>query len=147
MFPDLTKHPEWLSGQSREWCNQLAAMTGKYEYTWNYIYEGQPAENRLTEKLTSRLHGKVLEVGCGHGDYTKQWAELVEEMVGYDMTEGFLATAERNRTNSNVRYVRAGNSGKSFRDCSLSLRQEPRFWIKFRRGWKQAASRSSSCLS
>ncbi|WJH33771.1 methyltransferase domain-containing protein [Paenibacillus sp. CC-CFT747] len=80
-------------------------MTGKYEYTWSYIYEGQPAENRLTEKLTSHLHGKVLEVGCGHGDYTKQWAELVEEMVGYDMTEGFLATAERNRTNSNVRYV------------------------------------------
>lgn len=104
MFPDLTKHPEYLRGQSLEWCNQLAAKTGKYEYTWNYTYQGQPAEGVLTEKLSCLLHGKVLEVGCGHGEYTLQWANQAEEIVGYDMTEGFIATANRNRK-SNVRFV------------------------------------------
>lgn len=104
MFPELTMHPEYLRRQTLEWCNQLAAKTGKYEYTWNSTYEGQTAEDILTEKLSSLLHGKVLEVGCGHGEYTVQWANVAEEIVGYDMTEGFIATANRNR-NSNVRYV------------------------------------------
>jgi len=104
MFPDLTKHPEYLRGQTLEWCNQLAAKTGKYEYTWSSTYEGQAAENIFTEKLSSLLHGKVLDVGCGHGEYTVQWANHTEEIVGYDMTKGFIATANRNRK-SNVRYV------------------------------------------
>ncbi|MDQ0060741.1 class I SAM-dependent methyltransferase [Paenibacillus harenae] len=104
MFPELTKHPDYLRGQTLEWCNQLAAKTGKYEYTWNNTYEGQTAENILTEKLSSLLHGKVLEVGCGHGEYAVQWANVAVEIVGYDMTEGFIATANRNRK-SNVRYV------------------------------------------
>lgn len=86
------------------WCNQLAAKTGKYEYSWNYIYEGQSAESRLTERLASLLHGKVLDMGCGHGEYAAQWAKHAEEIVGYDMTEGFIATANKNRS-SNARFV------------------------------------------
>lgn len=60
MFPQLTKHPEYLRGQTLEWCNQLAAKTGKYEYTWNSTYEGQSAEDILTEKLSSLLHGGLI---------------------------------------------------------------------------------------
>ncbi|WP_162848607.1 class I SAM-dependent methyltransferase [Paenibacillus nanensis] len=104
MFPDLTKHPEYLKNQSLEWCNQLAAKTGKYEYTWRNNYEGQAAEEILTEKLSSLLHGKVLDVGCGHGDYTVKWETHANEIVGYDMTQGFIATANRNRK-LNMRYV------------------------------------------
>ncbi len=104
MFPDLTRHPEYVRGQSASWCNQLAARTGKYEYSWNYMYEGQSAESRLSEKLASLLHGKVLDMGCGHGEYAARWAASVDEIIGYDMTEGFIATANKNRP-ANARFV------------------------------------------
>lgn len=104
MFPDLTKHPDYLGGQSQAWCNLLAAKTGKYEFPWRGICEGKAAQDIFTEKLSSLVHGKVLDVGCGHGEYTNQWAELAEEVVGYDMTEGFIATANMDRR-ANVRYV------------------------------------------
>jgi len=104
MFSDVTKHPHYVGAQSLQWCNQLAAKTGKYEFSWNYVYEGKSAESILTDKLTSLVHGKVLDVGCGHGEYTVQWSDKAEEIVGYDMTEGFIATANRNRK-ANVRYV------------------------------------------
>ncbi|BBI36474.1 hypothetical protein [Cohnella abietis] len=59
MFPDLTLHPDFLSGQSKEWCEQLAAKTGKYEYPWKSNLEGVAAEDILTEKLTEMMHGKL----------------------------------------------------------------------------------------
>ncbi len=58
----------------------------------------------MTEELSKLLHGKVLDVGCGHGEYTNRWADAAEEVVGYDMTEGFIATANRYRK-PNVRFV------------------------------------------
>lgn len=105
IYPDLTEHPEYLSNQSLAWCNQLAAQTGKYEYSWRSRCEGQTAEDILSERLSSRVQGKkVLDVGCAHGEYTHQWADYADEVVGYDMTEGFIATANRNKK-ANVRYI------------------------------------------
>lgn len=97
MFPDLTQHPEYLRGQTLEWCEQLAKKAGKYEYPWRSIIDGQSAEAVLNQKLSSMVHGKVLDVGCGHGDYTLRWTDLAQEVVGYDMTKGFIETANQNR--------------------------------------------------
>lgn len=105
MFPNVSQHPGWLPPQSKKWCDQLAAQSGKYEFTWNYTVKGLSAEDIFTEKLSKLIRGKVLDVGCGHGEYTNRWANRAEEVVGYDMTEGFLRTANRNRQ-PNVRFVR-----------------------------------------
>lgn len=104
IFPDIYLHPDYLKGQTRAWCNQLAAQTGKYEYTWNYAIEGTAAEDVFTEELSKLIRGNVLDVGCGHGEYTNRWAGQADEVIGFDMTGGFLETANRNRR-SNVRYV------------------------------------------
>lgn len=93
-----------MKGQSKEWCEQLAAQTGKYEFSWNYYIEGKAAEDHFTEELTSLIQGKVLDVGCAHGEYTNRWADYAEEVVGYDMTKGFITTANINRK-ANVRYI------------------------------------------
>jgi SAM-dependent methyltransferase len=55
--------------------------------------------------LSQLVRGRTLDVGCGHGEYTYRWAEYADEVVGYDMTEGFLATANRSYRKPNVRYV------------------------------------------
>ncbi|RAP76008.1 class I SAM-dependent methyltransferase [Paenibacillus montanisoli] len=94
MFPDVRNHPEYRSPQSQPWNEQLAAAAGKYEFTWNQDIEGKPAEDALTEKLAAVMRGKVLDVGCGHGSYTNRWADRVEEIVGFDLTAGYLETAK-----------------------------------------------------
>jgi SAM-dependent methyltransferase len=105
IFPNVTLHPEYLSGQSKAWCSELASQTGKYEYTWNYEVEGTAAEDIFADKLAGLIRGKVLDVGCGHGEFTNRWSAMADEIVGYDMTEGFLATARRHHLSPNVRYV------------------------------------------
>ncbi len=67
--------------------------------------EGESAEERLTRELSKLIQGRTLDVGCGHGEYTCRWADHADEVVGYDMTEGFLATANRSYRRPNVRYV------------------------------------------
>lgn len=97
VFSNMNEHPDYVSGQSKEWCQQLASQTGKYEYTWNYHHDGLIAEEVLTTELAALMQGKVLDVGCGHGEYTNQWASCVEEIVGYDMTEDFIETANKRK--------------------------------------------------
>ncbi|MFD0673230.1 class I SAM-dependent methyltransferase [Cohnella sp. GCM10027633] len=122
MFPDVTKHPDHLSGQSRPWCDQLAAKTGRYEYPWRSIVDGISAESVLTAMLTAAIDGgRILDVGCGHGDYTKRWAEQADEVVGFDMTKGFIATANLERP-SNVQFVVGDtHNGLPFADDTFDL--------------------------
>lgn len=108
-FPNFDDHPDYLQAQSKPWCDQLAAQTGKYAFPWRTVPDGEQAEERLSRLLRERLHGHVLDVGCGHGEYTVQWADRCEELVGYDMTEGFVATARRDYCRPNMRYV-VGNT-------------------------------------
>lgn len=104
MFPNVTLHPDWLRAQSKEWCNELAAQTGRYAFPWKYTFEGIAAEDVFKEELAKLIRGKVLDVGCGHGEFTNLWADRAEEVVGFDTTEGFLATANANKK-TNVRFV------------------------------------------
>ncbi|WP_282939403.1 methyltransferase domain-containing protein [Paenibacillus sp. RC67] len=118
---DITQHPNYLKGQSKEWCQSLAKQTGKYEYTWNYEYEGEAAEDTLTETLEGLLHGKVLDVGCGHGEYTNRWGDHADEMVGYDMTEGFIATANRDKKQNTRFIVGHTHEGLPFPDAYFNV--------------------------
>lgn len=95
MFPDPSLHPEWLRPQSKEWCAQLAAETGEYKYPWKSHFVGTSAEEIFTNQLSSIVNGRVLDVGCGHGEFTCKWASKAKEIVGIDITEGFIATANK----------------------------------------------------
>lgn len=68
------------------------------------MIEGLAAEDIFADELSKLVRGRVLDVGCGHGEFTSRWAQQAEELVGYDMTAGFLKTANLNRK-PNARYV------------------------------------------
>jgi 23S rRNA (guanine745-N1)-methyltransferase len=75
-----------------------------YTYPWNYIAEGETAEEQFTAVLTPLIRGKVLDVGCGHGEYTSRWSAFADEVVGLDVTEAFLQTAGGSKS-SNMSFV------------------------------------------
>ena len=105
LFPNIGQIPGYVPMQSKPWCDQLAAAAGKYAFPWREIADGERIEEKFAALLRERLRGRVLDVGCGHGEFTVQWAGQCDEVVGYDMTEGFIETAKRGCSRDNVRYV------------------------------------------
>jgi SAM-dependent methyltransferase len=103
----LRRHPEWKRPQSKKFYLQLVKDCGEYEYPWKSQFEGQTAEMIFTEQLSKHINkdSYVLDVGCGHGKFTSQWSPVAKEVVGIDITEGFIDTANRNYSGGNIRYL------------------------------------------
>lgn len=110
----LIKHPAWNRPQSKEMYAQLANEVGEYEYPWKSQFDGKTAEMIFTEKLSSYIdeNTSVLDVGCGHGKYTSKWSARAKEVVGIDITEGFIATANKNYLSNNTRYLLVDAKGQ-----------------------------------
>lgn len=116
LFPDVSSHPEYLTPQSKDWQQQLGNQTGKYEYTWNAYTIGD-SEYTIFEKLLSSVINPtttVLDVGCGHGEFTCSWASRVKKIIGIDMTAEFIETANHTRREiESVEFV-DGNTKDGF---------------------------------
>ena len=106
LFPNISEHPGWVRPHSFEWYRRIGERRGIYEYPWRYIPDGPQAEDALTEALQDIVRGRVLDVGCGHGEYALRWSGQAEEIVGLDITPGFLETAKR-LGKGNIRFVEA----------------------------------------
>lgn len=106
-FPDPAKHPEWTPPQSKEFYSRLVEEYGKYKYPWNSQFDEPTAEMILAEYVFPELCGnaRVLDVGCGHGEFTLQFASKANEVVGIDITEGFIASANKKRKTDNTRFL------------------------------------------
>ncbi|QHW31707.1 methyltransferase domain-containing protein [Paenibacillus rhizovicinus] len=92
---DPMQHPEWISTQSAEWHDRIALESGVYSYPWKSEFDEPRAEIVLASQIAACLNenARVLDVGCGHGAFTKQFAGMAEEVVGIDVIEGYIATA------------------------------------------------------
>jgi SAM-dependent methyltransferase len=72
-------------------------------------YATPNGESIFDEEVTRAIRDKkVLDVGCGHGEFTIQCAKYAREIVGFDVTENFINTGVENNQ-SNVSFV-VGNS-------------------------------------
>jgi len=103
---DPAKHPDWIQPQSAEWHNRLALETGGYKYPWKSEFDEPRAEIIFAEKILSYLHenAKILDVGCGHGEYTKKFANHAKEVIGIDVIEGYVASANEGASDS-IRFL------------------------------------------
>ena len=108
---DPTSHSNWLEPHSIKWYKQLGQLQRKYEYSWNATITEPNGEKRFDEEVMHIITGKkVLDVGCGHGEFTIQCGQKAKEVIGFDITDDFIATGKTLHT-KNVSFVN-GNSKK-----------------------------------
>lgn len=92
-FKDPASIEGWLSPHSQEWYNQLAAQSGSYDYGWNSKIKEPNGETVFDEKVLEWVNGKtVLDVGCGHGDFTVRCSLNASRITGIDRNNVFLQT-------------------------------------------------------
>lgn len=116
---------EWLPPHSIEWYKQLGILQGKYEYSWHSTMTEPNGESIFEEAVRQIVKDKkVLDVGCGHGEFTIQFSKEAREIVGFDVTDNFIKAGNENK-NSNVRFA-VGNikNGLPFKteefDCAYN---------------------------
>lgn len=103
---DPMLHPEWTPPHTEPWYARLDAEVGEYRYPWKSQFDEPTAEAILAGTISSYItdRSRILDAGCGHGDFTKQFATHAGEITGIDVKAGFIATAGQNNTNRNVRF-------------------------------------------
>ncbi|WP_456271012.1 class I SAM-dependent methyltransferase [Bacillus sp. AK031] len=109
LLKDPTKMQEWLPPHSIQWYSQIGELEGKYNYTWNSTVLVPNGETIFDEEVMKMVKGKkVLDIGCGHGDFALNCSSEAAEVIGFDVTSQFLP---KDRTPLNVSFVE-GNTKK-----------------------------------
>lgn len=83
---------------------------------------GVAEEHRIALEMLSISSGdRVLDVACGPGNFTRDFAEAAHTglVVGLDASETMLAVAARDTDDANVAYVRGDACDLPFRDGSF----------------------------
>nr|WP_285855337.1 class I SAM-dependent methyltransferase [Paenibacillus cellulositrophicus] len=117
------KHPDWILPQTAEWHANLALESGEYKYPWKSVFDEPRAEVIFTEKISAFLHenARVLDVGCGHGEFTKTFEHRAKEIIGIDVNEGYIASANEDATESVKFLVVDANKPLPFFDDSFDV--------------------------
>ncbi|MEO4055156.1 class I SAM-dependent methyltransferase [Solibacillus sp. CAU 1738] len=128
-FIDPSTLKKWLSPHSIQWYKQLGELQEKYLYPWNSTVSDWNGESIFDKEVFQVIKNKkVIEIGCGHGDFTLKCSVVAKEIVGFDVTDQFIQVANENKK-ANVSFV-VGNTkhGLPFEkdafDCAI-IRKGP----------------------
>lgn len=84
-------HPDWVRPHSIEWYAQLGKLTGQYSFDWKSTVTEPNGESMFTHEVSRMVPGKkVLDIGCGHGEFALQWSTVAKHIVGIDITSDFI---------------------------------------------------------
>lgn len=95
----------WLPPHSIEWYAQVSRLQGKYLYPWQSTIAKPNGESLFDQEVMRNIQNlKILDVGCGHGEFTIQCSSYAKEIVGFDVTKGFVDIGQSN-SRANVSFV------------------------------------------
>jgi 23S rRNA (guanine745-N1)-methyltransferase len=145
-----------LAPHGREWYDRLATLQDGYYYPWkSYIPEnnGEDSYIKLVKKhLAPSL--SVLDVGCGHGELTLEFAPFCKSITGYDRVKSYIDIAKCNTDNrkiENAQFLYADPKDAKTVVCKIPVPSNSFDLIISRRGplhWIDEAkriSRPNSC--
>lgn len=90
-FDNPTLLEGWLQPHSLEWYKQVGEQSGAYSYGWKSEIDEPNGETLFDEMVLATAKGKkVLDVGCGHGEFTKRCSYEARHITGFDVTDAFL---------------------------------------------------------
>lgn len=88
---DPTIFEDWMKPHSIEWYKQLSNLQGKYIYPWNSTLTEPIGESIFDKEVTQLIaNKKVLDIGCGHGEFTNNCGLFAKEIIGFDVTDNFV---------------------------------------------------------
>jgi len=97
---------------SQKWYNNIAKRNKGYKSLATYTKRGLSGEDEFRKKLIALLPGyaNVLDIGCGHGEFTLEMANYAKKITGGDNSNELLqiATAmksEKEVKNAEFRFI------------------------------------------
>lgn len=131
---DPTTFEKWLQPHTIEWYKQLSTIQHKYIYPWNFTITEPNGESIFDHEVTRIIADKkVLDVGCGHGEFTNKNGLIAKEIVGFDVTDHFIQIGLENKK-TNVSFV-LGNTkeglpfAKDEFDCAYIRKGPPSAYL------------------
>jgi len=102
---DPTLHKDWVTPHSKMWYEQIGKIYGEYTYPWNSTITEPNGELMFNNEVFEMINNKtVLDVGCGHGEFTIKCSEKAKEIVGFDLTNDFIKTGNESKK-PNVSFI------------------------------------------
>lgn len=96
---------KWLSPHSVEWYNQLSQQQDKYTYPWESTLVEPHGETIFDKEVHEHAVSKrVLDIGCGDGEFTLKVSTYAQEIVGFDVTENFVHIGNQAKA-KNVSFI------------------------------------------
>ncbi|GIO91490.1 MULTISPECIES: methyltransferase domain-containing protein [Paenibacillus] len=135
-------HTDWVRPHSIEWYAQLGRLTGQYSYSWKSTITEPNGELIFTNEVSQMVPGKkVLDIGCGHGEFALQWSPVVKHIVGIDITSDFIKQGN-DAGRHNVTFITANTKDKlPFEDeefdCAYNRRGPTSAYLDVKRVIKQ----------
>ena len=92
---------------SRGWYDRLAEMQQGYYYPWRSTIADGNGEEAYAKLVREHLSADkdVLDVGCGHGEFTLTHGPLCRSILGYDRVLPYIESANRARRKAGVENV------------------------------------------
>lgn len=93
---------------SKDWYNMIALKNGGYKSDAKYTKEGLSGEDEFESLLEAVLpqYENVLDMGCGHGEFTILMSKYCKHLTGADNSEELLKIANQLLKKSNVNNVK-----------------------------------------
>lgn len=91
-----------------DWYDKIAKKLGGYKKNWNSSKKGISGEDIFEERLIENLpkYENVLDIGCGHGDFTIKMAQYARNIIGMDFSEEMIKCANKYLLENNVINVK-----------------------------------------